>query len=63
MDIHLQLRPTDGTPLEDPARYCHIVGSLVYLTVTRPDIAHAVHICQFVSAPTSVHFGHLLRVL
>ena len=64
MDIHLQLRPTDGTPLEDPARYRHIVGSLVYLTVTRPDIAHAIHILsQFVSASTSVHFGHLLRVL
>ena len=40
------------------------MGSLVYLTVTRPDIAHAVHILsQFVCAPTSVHFGHLLRVL
>jgi len=64
MDLHLQLRPNDGTPLQDPARYRHIVGSLVYLTVTRPDIAHAVHILsQFVSAPTSVHFGHLLRVL
>ena len=33
-------------------------------TVSRHDIAHAVHILsQFVSAPTSVHFGHLLRVL
>ena len=64
MDLHLQLRPNDGTPLQDPARYRHIVGSLVYLTVTRPNIAHAVHILsQFVSAPTSVHFGHLLRVL
>ena len=64
MDLHLQLRPTDDTPLEDPSRYRHIVGSLVYLTVTRPDIAHAVHILSpFVSAPTSVHFGHLLRVL
>ena len=40
------------------------MGNLVYLTVTRPDIAHAVHILsQFVGAPTSVHFGHLLRVL
>jgi hypothetical protein len=64
MDLHLSLRPTDGTPLEDPSRYIHLVGSLVYLTVTRPDIAHAVQILsQFVSAPTSVHYGHLLRVL
>ena len=40
------------------------MGSLVYLTITRPDIAHAVHILsQFVSAPTFVHFGHLLHVL
>jgi hypothetical protein len=64
MNLHLTLRPTDGTPLEDPSRYRHLVGSLVYLTVTRPDIAHVVHILsQFVSAPTSVHYGHLLRVL
>jgi hypothetical protein len=64
MDLHLSLHPTDGTPLEDPSRYRHLVGSLVYLTVTRPDIVHAVQILsQFVSAPTSVHYGHLLRVL
>jgi hypothetical protein len=64
MDFHLSLRPTDGTPLQDPSRYRHLVGSLVYLTVTRLDIAHAVQILsQFVSAPTSVHYGHLLRVL
>jgi len=64
MDLHMQLHPTDGTPIEDPSQYHYIVGSLVYLTVTRPDIAHAVHILsQFVSAPTSVHCGHLLHVL
>jgi hypothetical protein len=40
------------------------VVSLVYLTITRPDIAHVVHmLSQFVSKPTSVHYGHLLRVL
>jgi hypothetical protein len=64
MDLHLQLRSSEGTPLADPSRYRHIVGSLVYLTVKRPDIAHAVHILsQFMSTPTSVHYGHLLRVL
>jgi hypothetical protein len=40
------------------------VGSLVYLTITRPDIAHVVHILsQFVSTPTSVHYDYLLQVL
>jgi hypothetical protein len=64
MELQLQLRSTDGIPLKDPSRYRHLVGSLVYLTVTRPDIAHAVHILsQFVCAPTSVHYSHLLRVL
>jgi histone deacetylase 1/2 len=43
IDLHLQLRLNDGVPLEDPSRYRHIVGSLVYLTITRPDIAHTVH--------------------
>ncbi|KAM3225581.1 hypothetical protein ACQJBY_058366 [Aegilops geniculata] len=64
MELNLHLRATDGDPLPDPTRYRHLVGSLVYLAVTRPDISYPVHILsQFVSAPTSVHYSHLLRVL
>jgi hypothetical protein len=31
----------DVPPIQEPSEYWHIVGSLVYLTITRPNIAHA----------------------
>jgi hypothetical protein len=64
MDLVVLLRPTDGAPLADPTRYRQLVGSLVYLGITCPDITHHVHILsQFVSAPTHLHNAHLFRVL
>jgi hypothetical protein len=53
MELNVHLVATDSEPLEDPTRYHHIVGSVVYLSVTRSDISYSVHILsQFVSAPT-----------
>ena len=39
-------------PLSNPSLYRRLVGSLVCLTVTRPDISYAVHqVSQYLSAP------------
>jgi hypothetical protein len=52
MEFNVHLTPTDGEPLEDPTSYHHIVGSLIYLGVTRPNILYSIYILsQFVSPP------------
>jgi hypothetical protein len=64
MELNIHLTLTNGEPLEDATRYRCIVGSLVYLGVTKPNILYYVHILsQFVSAHTQIHYSHLLCVL
>jgi histone deacetylase 1/2 len=49
---------------EDSFRYRSVVGSLQYLTLTRPDISFAVNkVCQFLSQPTEVHWEAVKRIL
>ena len=64
METNSKLRTIEGVPLVDATRYREIVGSLLYLTTTKPDIAYSVHIVsQFVAHPTSVHWAAILRIL
>jgi hypothetical protein len=44
VELNVHLTPTDGEPLKDPTRYRYIVWSLVYLSVTRPDVSYSIHI-------------------
>jgi hypothetical protein len=62
--LNTRLTPHDGKPLRDFTLYRHLVNSLVYLIVTRPDISYVVHqVSQFMTAPRSTHFSAVLRIL
>ena len=39
MELNLKLHKEEGDLLSDPVSYRTLVGSLVYLTITRPDMA------------------------
>ncbi|CAN6679930.1 unnamed protein product [Malus baccata var. baccata] len=61
---HNLMLVTEGKPLVDPSIYRSIVGSLQYLTFTRPDIAFAVNsVCQFMTSPTDDHLTPVKRIL
>ncbi|XP_028101474.1 uncharacterized protein LOC114300804 [Camellia sinensis] len=64
VDLQTRLTPLDSYLLSDATLYRQLVGSLVYLIVTCPDIAYAVHIVsQFMAAPRSSYYDALVRIL
>ncbi|RDY13528.1 hypothetical protein CR513_01535, partial [Mucuna pruriens] len=64
MDSNMKLMVKHGEPYSDPKRYRRLVGKLIYLTITKPDIFFIVGVVsQFMKAPCVDHWATVLRIL
>eukprot|EP00253_Pinus_taeda_P035902 PITA_35902 len=64
MEQNLKLTSIEGNEFEDATKYRQLVGSLNYLTTTRPDISFAVGILsRFMQKPCEGHWSTAKKVL
>ena len=63
IEYNCHLNSHDGESISDATLYRQLVGSLMYLTVTRLDISYAVHVVsQFMATPRSPHYAAILKI-
>jgi len=64
MDPNLKLMADQSEVYPDPERYRRLVGKLIYLTITRPDISFVVGVVsQFMQNPHLDHWNVVMRIL
>ncbi|XP_039138720.1 uncharacterized mitochondrial protein AtMg00810-like [Dioscorea cayenensis subsp. rotundata] len=64
INLNEKLQMKDGSGDVDCTKYRRIVGSLLYLTHTRPDLMHAVSVvARFMQSPTKHQYGAVKRIL
>ena len=64
METNHKLGLANGPLLNDPTQYRRLIGRLIYLTITRPELSYSVHILsQFLHAPRQAHMEAAKRVL
>jgi len=64
MKANVNLWFDDNHTLDNPRRYRRLIGKLIYLTVTRPDITFTVGVLsRFIHQPRETHWLAVIRVL
>lgn len=64
MEINAKLCSKEGKDLEDATMYQQLVGSLIYLTLTQPDITYAVGIVNwYMQKPKKPHLEAIRRIV
>ena len=64
IDNKSKLNSEDGEPIKDMNQFQRLVGKLIYLTVTRPDISFSVsQISKFMHSPRTPHLEAINRIL
>ncbi len=60
----MKLSAKEGDLVEDITMYKRIVGNLIYMTITRPDLSYAVRmVSQFMQTPRKPHLDAVRRRL
>ena len=60
----MKLTKDDRDLLDDASTYRRLIGKLLYLTITRPDLTYVVNrLSQFLAAPHSIHLQVTFKTL
>jgi hypothetical protein len=64
IEVNAKFCAQEGKELEDSTMYRQLVGSLIYLTLTRPDISYAVGMAsRYMQNPRKPHLEAVQRIL
>jgi hypothetical protein len=64
LEQNVKLSADERDLVEDTTMYRRIVGSLIYMTITRPDLSYVVGVVsQFMQTPRKPHLDAVKRIL
>jgi hypothetical protein len=64
LEENVKLSADEGNLVEDTTMYRCIVGSLIYMTIIRPDLSYVIGVVsQFMQTPRKPHLDVMRRIL